>query len=146
MPRMALVPRAARRTAALSLFLLVVASDLHAAHPIDVTDRLKLRFSGFRVDRRTGELVQAITVTNRGTRSIEGKLYLVLADLDAGITVKGGKLVKATLGSTITLPLQISNKPLLKAGQSAVSTIRFVASSNTPVRYRVRVLQDSSNP
>ena len=148
MPRMALVPRAARRTAALALFLLAATGDLHAERRTDVTDQLGIRSSGFRVDQRTGELVQAVTVTNTGPRPIEGKLHLVLDVLDPGIAVNGNGLPTAVPGSTFTLALPHSgpDKLLLKAGQSAISIIRFSTPGNESVRYRVRVLQDSSNP
>jgi hypothetical protein len=147
MPRKALAPRAARRMAALSLFLCVAAGELQAAGMTDVTDQLKLRSTGFRADRRTGELVQAVTVTNTSAQPIVGTLYLLLAELDPGIAVKSGSLRSVASGSAIVLPLPntSSSKPLVR-GQSAVSIIRFSAPRNKPLRYRARILLDSGSP
>ena len=91
---------------------------------------IRIDAGGLRADLRTGEQVQAVTLTNIGTRDIAGRVALVLDGLPPGVRVAG----PAADGRGRAL---ISG---LKAGESRTLVLRFSAPSAADIRYRPRLV------
>lgn len=127
---------------------ILMAVDTHNGTAIDVTASLQVKVGGFRKDLRTGELVQAITVTNISRQHVSGDLYLVIDGLGPDIAVNGrAKTAKfgGATAKTVALRAQSGHSDGLKPGQQLTTVLRFSATDKPAVRYQARVLQQQIN-
>lgn len=106
------------------------------------TNDLRVVSSGFRRDQRTGELVQAVTVVNRGKQPLPGNLVLVLDGLDPAIAATS-KSKRVSVGGNGVRAFALGNPSTASSqapGQKMTAIIRFKTSDKQRVRYTPRVL------
>lgn len=126
----------------------VPAIDLENGAALDITSSVQIRSGGFRKNLKTGELVQAVTVTNRGRHELTGNIYLIIDGFDPKISLKATtKTVKLgeTTAKAVALRAQSGNSAGLKPGQQLTTILRFSAADKPAVRYQARVLQQRIN-
>ncbi len=114
------------------------AIDALATAPANVT----ITRSGIALDRRTGNFVQSITLTNAGATPVSGSVALALENLSANATLT------TALGSTAN-PLALVNvgaDNVLSPGESATVTLQFSNPTRAAINYTPRVLGGITTP
>jgi hypothetical protein len=108
---------------------------------------LAVNRSGFVRDRRTGKIVQQVTIQNFTSNAIAGPVFLALDNLSANATLtnKTGTVANtAPLGSPYILMPGTNDG--LGVGVSVNVTLEFTNSDNAVITYDARVLNGNSNP
>jgi hypothetical protein len=77
----------------------------------DISNEIRLDASGFRRDRQTGELVQALRLAKTGAAST-GRVFLKLEGLDPSLTVNA--VAPAASANDIVLPVVTNAAAVLK--------------------------------
>lgn len=96
-------------------------------------------------DRRTGQYLQQVTVTNDTTAALTGPFYLVLDGLSANATLTNATGTTSVYGPTGSPYISVSAGNL-PAGAAAVVTLSFSNSTNAAISYTARVLNSISTP
>jgi hypothetical protein len=89
---------------------------------------------------RTGELVQAITVTNLGSAAIDDDLALVLDGLPEDVQLLDSSTVAGARAKSMRLAERGGALRLEPGGQATV-IVRFLSRTKAPIRYRPRVVR-----
>ncbi len=105
----------------------------------DQTPWLQFHGSGFRLDRRTGNFVQTLTVTSTAPQPLQSPLYLILADLPPGVDLVNalGRTRQITPLGTPLLELT-AGEPLMP-GQSVTLRLEFINLQGVPITYTPEV-------
>jgi hypothetical protein len=119
-------------------------ADLFA--PDALNGPLAVTRTGFVRDRRTGFYMQQVSVTNTGSTSLTGPVYLILDSLSANVTLTNASAttLNPPAGSVyVTVP---GTSGGLAPGASATVLLQFSDSTNSPIGYTPRVLHGSVAP
>lgn len=111
---------------------------------VDISSRVKVKASGFRLNHNTGKLAQGIMLTNISKQAITGGLHLVLEGLNKGVQVSSG--MAATSLTTDGLPvlqLRTDANAVLKPNEKFRLILYFDKPSKGVIRYRTRVFNGS---
>jgi hypothetical protein len=132
----------------LPLFLVGAPTSLvtlaDAAQPLrvkhrDISNEIRIEAGGFRRDRQTGELVQAVRLVKTGAAST-GRVFLKLEGLDPSLIVNA--VAPAASANDIVLPVVTNAAAVLKPDAPIEMVLRFRNPQARPIRYRARVLQE----
>ncbi len=115
--------------------------------PQDLTAGLSITRSGFRIDQKTGFLVQTIQFTNSQTVPVSGPLYFVATDLSRGITL-------VSTGTTRSIPpigspyikLHTADGITLQPGERLSLTLRSLNPRRKPINYVPKVFRTLTTP
>ena len=115
--------------------------------PQDLTARMNITRSGFRVDRTTGYFVQTVQITNGQTVPVIGPMYFAVTGLPGGVTL-------ANSGSTKSIPpvgspyltLSTPDGITLQPGASLTLTLQFLNPSRTRINYTPKVFRTLNTP
>lgn len=116
-----------------------IVTSLYAAPSVKITA------SGFVLNRRTGRIVQQVTLANTGSTAVAGPVYLVLDSLSANtslINVSGTTAHNAPNAS----PYVTATSGPLAAGASTSLTLEFTPPASGGVSYLPRVLAGTAAP
>ncbi|MGC4071014.1 MAG: hypothetical protein QM760_00530 [Nibricoccus sp.] len=119
--------------------------QLVGIHEIAPADNVTVTRTAVARDRRTGQYVQQVTITNNNAGALVGPFYLAVDSLSANATVvapAGTTGVYAPLGS----PYVLITGGNLAPGASATITLAFTNPSNAGITYVARVLNSVSTP
>lgn len=123
----------------------VEGGQLFVLHEIAPLNNVAVARGSIVRDRRTGQYIQQVTLTNNNVGSLSGPFHLVLDSLSSNASVAGPNgvtAVYAPAGSPyITLPA--SN---LAAGASMVVTVTFSNPTGAAITYTTRVLNSIPTP
>lgn len=110
---------------------------------VDLSKQVNVEASGFRLDRRTGKILQAIKVTNVSSTAINGQLFLLVEDMDDRININseyGSSAISTDAGGNDhRIKLLPQDQTSLAPGESANIILRIDKPANLPVRYLPRV-------
>jgi hypothetical protein len=115
----------------------------------DVTSKVTITRSGFRLDRQTGFFVQDVSVTNSQALPIESPLYLVLSGLPSGVVPVNlrGRSRNFIPGSPYAvLQTTVGIAPPLAPGESTKLQLQFLNPSRVPITYVPKVIFSQSDP
>jgi VCBS repeat-containing protein len=108
----------------------------------DVTAVVEVVGSASRIDRKTGNLTQKVTLKNVGSSSLAGPIVLVLDSLPSGLNVinpSGTTACTAPFGSPYVM-VNIGADSVLKVRERATVELRFTQAGSAPLNYTARVL------
>ena len=108
----------------------------------DVTAVVEVVGSTARIHRKTGDIIQKVTLKNVGSSSLEGPMVLVLDSLPSGVSVidsSGTTACTAPLGSPYVM-VNIGPDSVLTVRERAMVELRFSQTGSTPLNYTARVL------
>lgn len=92
--------------------------------------------SGFRRDLETGDLVQMVKITNRGSAPLEGPFHLVLQGLRSTAAVQSSALQgRAHSAGPFTVEIEPESPDGLKPGEHLTLLLRFDARHKGPLKY-----------
>jgi hypothetical protein len=106
----------------------------------DVTSQVTYKASGLVYNRATKEYGGTITLTNNGTTTISGELYIVFTGLPAGVT-----LANASGTDDNGNPYLLVNVGTLARGKSFTFSVFFSDPSNEPISYMLQILEQINN-
>jgi pimeloyl-ACP methyl ester carboxylesterase len=114
----------------------------------DITPKVTISRSGFRLDRQTGFFVQDVTVTNPQSLPIVAPLYLVLSGLPSGVTPVNlrGRSRSYIPGSPYMRLQPTGTGEFLAPGQRLSLQLQFLNPGRVPITYIPKVIFRESTP
>ena len=122
----------------------IVAAPACAA---DVTALVDVVGSAIRVDRKTGNLIQKVTLKNVGSSALTGPIALVLDSLPSGISLIGaiGTTGCAAPRGSPYVMVNMGSDSVLTVRERATVELRFIQTGSTALSYTTRVLAGAGN-
>jgi hypothetical protein len=106
---------------------------------------LHLTQSGYTLNRRTGHIVQQVTVTNGSSQTVVGPIYLVIDGLSSNTSVTNANGVSLSSPPFGDAYIEVSSMNLA-AGQSASATIEFANPASGGITYSPRTVIGPAAP
>lgn len=116
-----------------------------AAPPVqDITPDVQVHAGGFRLDRRTGQYVQGVTLVNTSGKPLHGKLYVNIGNLAPGIglsarSAKASPVASSADGYWVSVSSGV--EPLAPGGQ-VTAVLAFDNPGKQKIEYRARVFKE----
>lgn len=111
----------------------------------DISGKLQIKASGFRLNRQTGRLAQSVTLINTSKQTISGGMHLILDGLNQGLQASSGKAVASlSAGGFPVIQLNAAAGSVLRPNEKINIVINFDKPVEGAIRYRPRVLNDST--
>jgi hypothetical protein len=100
-----------------------------------------VKVSGFRRDLETGDLVQMVKITNRGSAPLQGPFHLVLRGLETSAAVKSVALQgRVRSAGPLTLEIEPESPGGLKPNEQLTLLLRFDGQQKRPLKYEAIVV------
>ena len=121
------------------------ARDAGATTFFNAFTTLDLARAAFVVNRRTNQITQVVTITNRGSSAITGPIHLVLDSL-SGNTSLANKTGVTSANAPAGSPYVTVTTSGLAAGASKTVTLQFTLPSSGGVTYSARTVTGTTAP
>jgi hypothetical protein len=123
----------------------VEGGQLIMVHDIAPRDNVSIKRGGFVRDRRTGQYVQNVTITNNTANTLGGSFQVVLDSLSANATLSNASGVTASYAPLGSSYITVTAGDLAP-GASATVALRFTNPSNAAITYTARTLNSVITP
>ena len=106
---------------------------------IDQTAAVVIEGGGFRRDRKTGRIVQRVTVRNQSQEALPSPLQLIVSDLPSGVSVMNADGVTRRVVPVGAPYIRLEQDGPLVPGGEAATTLEFETLEGRGVEYTARV-------
>ena len=126
-----------------SLSGITVHADGIPLSAVELSNEINVEVSGFRLDRRTGEILQAVKVINISPTVISGRIYLLVEDMADQVSInsdQGPSTISVSAGgSDHSIGLFPAGQTTLAPGAQVSTILRIDKPAGRSVNYLPRV-------
>ena len=124
---------------------LLTLTPVVAAPPVqDITPDVEVQAGGFRLDRRTGQYVQGVTLVNISGKPLHGKLYFNVSNLGPGIGLSARSAKASPVAASpdgYWVSVSSGGTPLAPGGQ-VTAVLAFDNPGKQKIENRTRVFKE----